>query len=80
MDLDPDPSVAWDQVVAAAIEMRARSSRARPRDVRQDDRGKGLHVVAPLERRISWDDLKAFAKGVGERLVADFRIATRPTL
>jgi bifunctional non-homologous end joining protein LigD len=26
--------------------------------------GKGLHVVAPVERRIGWDDFKAFAKAV----------------
>jgi bifunctional non-homologous end joining protein LigD len=32
--------------------------------------GKGLHVVAPIQRRSSWDEVKAFAHGVCA-LVAD---------
>ena len=33
--------------------------------------GKGLHVVAPFERRQSWDELKAFTKLVVEQMERD---------
>jgi bifunctional non-homologous end joining protein LigD len=35
--------------------------------------GTGLHIVAPIERRTTWDDAKAFARGV-----ADFLVAHKP--
>jgi bifunctional non-homologous end joining protein LigD len=46
---------------------------------------RGLHVIAPLRRGAGWDDARAFADAVGERLAADdpdhlttaFRIAKR---
>jgi bifunctional non-homologous end joining protein LigD len=46
---------------------------------------RGLHVIAPLRRAAGWDDARAFADAVGERLAADdpdhlttaFRIAKR---
>ena len=33
--------------------------------------GKGLHVVVPIVRRGSWDDLKAFAKTFADSLVRE---------
>jgi bifunctional non-homologous end joining protein LigD len=30
--------------------------------------GKGLHLIAPLERRAGWDEVKAFAKGFASTL------------
>jgi bifunctional non-homologous end joining protein LigD len=33
--------------------------------------GKGLHVVAPVERDLGWDDFKAFTKGVVEAMERD---------
>jgi bifunctional non-homologous end joining protein LigD len=33
--------------------------------------GKGLHVVAPIERTVDWDVLKAFAKAVADAVVHD---------
>jgi bifunctional non-homologous end joining protein LigD len=46
---------------------------------------RGLHVIAPLRRAACWDETRAFADAVGERLAADdpehlttaFRIAKR---
>jgi bifunctional non-homologous end joining protein LigD len=31
--------------------------------------GKGLHVVLPLQRAHTWDEVKAFSKGVADHLV-----------
>ena len=33
--------------------------------------GKGIHVVAPLVPRLSWSELKSFARGVAMRLATD---------
>jgi bifunctional non-homologous end joining protein LigD len=32
--------------------------------------GKGLHVVVPIERRSSWEDVKAFSRAIAEQLAA----------
>ncbi|MCO5059778.1 MAG: ATP-dependent DNA ligase, partial [Rhizobiaceae bacterium] len=33
--------------------------------------GKGIHVIAPLQRRAEWPDVKAFARGFAELLARD---------
>jgi bifunctional non-homologous end joining protein LigD len=33
--------------------------------------GKGVHIVVPIQRRHSWDEMKDFTRAVAERLVAD---------
>ena len=42
-----------------------------PSDGARTTGGKGLHVVAPLEPRASFDDARAYAREVAEALVAD---------
>jgi bifunctional non-homologous end joining protein LigD len=70
IDLDPDPSVGWERVVEAALAIRLVLDELGLRCFVKTTGGKGLHVVAPLERRSGWDDVKAFAEGVCA-LVAD---------
>lgn len=63
-DLDPDPSVAWSDVVKAARELRVLLQGFELESFLKTTGGKGLHVVLPIERRISWDDAKDFSHAV----------------
>jgi bifunctional non-homologous end joining protein LigD len=67
-DLDPDEELGFAAVRDAAVEVR---------DVLQSlglasfallTGGKGIHVIAPIARRSSWDDVKTFAHGFANRL------------
>ncbi len=69
-DLDPDPSVAWPDVVVAAKEVRLLLQELGLTSFLKTTGGKGLHIVVPIQRRSSWDEAKAFCKGVAEFLVA----------
>jgi bifunctional non-homologous end joining protein LigD len=69
-DLDPDEGLAWSAIVDGAIALRDRLGELGLESWVKTTGGKGLHVVAPVERRIEWDDFKAFAKGLVEGMEA----------
>ncbi|HEY8515561.1 MAG TPA: non-homologous end-joining DNA ligase [Candidatus Binatia bacterium] len=71
MDIDPDPELPWQIVVETAFELRRRLHDLGLESFVKTTGGKGLHVVAPVARRIGWDDFKAFAKAIADRLAAD---------
>jgi bifunctional non-homologous end joining protein LigD len=70
-DLDPGEGVAWSRVIQGAKEARDRLEALGLKSFLRTTGGKGLHVVAPLARRNTWDELKAFAKGFADRMVHD---------
>ena len=57
-DLDPSPELSWDSVVDAAVELRMRLNDIGLQSFVQTTGGKGLHVIAPLEPQLSWDEHK----------------------
>lgn len=71
MDLDPDAAVGWAEVVRAAVELRGRFEALGLESFVKTTGGKGLHVVVPVERRLEWDDFKAFTRGIAARMVED---------
>ncbi len=68
LDLDPDPELPWATVVKAAQLTRTLLDELGLDALVKTTGGKGLHVVVPLERRHSWDDVKGFAQSVATHL------------
>jgi bifunctional non-homologous end joining protein LigD len=70
-DLDPGDEVEWKAVVEGAREVRQRLDSIGLTSYLRLSGGKGLHVVVPLARRNTWDELKQFAKSVADRMTRD---------
>jgi bifunctional non-homologous end joining protein LigD len=71
MDLDPGDDVAWTAVIAAAGEVRERFRDAGLESFVKTSGGKGLHVVASLEPRAEWDEVKSFTKAIADAMASD---------
>ena len=69
MDLDPDPTVPWKSVIEAAQLVQTLLNELDLQCFVKTTGGKGLHVVLPLRRVHTWDEVKAFSKGVADHLV-----------
>lgn len=70
-DLDPDPSVAFDAVTAAAFRVRGVLDALGLESLPLLSGGKGIHVVVPLVPSHEWPVVKEFAASLAARLVAD---------
>jgi bifunctional non-homologous end joining protein LigD len=73
-DLDPAPDVAFDAVIAAALEVRNRLKSVGLESFCKTTGGKGLHVVTPLsagKQAVEWDVAKNFAHIICARMAHD---------
>ena len=71
-DLAPGDDVSWDEVIAAAQEVRERLRTLwRLESFAKTTGGKGLHVVAPIVPSLDWDEAKAATKKFAESMAAD---------
>jgi bifunctional non-homologous end joining protein LigD len=73
-DLDPAPDVAFDAVIAGAIEIRDRLKATGLESFCKTTGGKGLHVVAPLtagKSAVKWPVAKNFAHIICAQMAED---------
>ncbi|HIG22889.1 DNA ligase D [Henriciella sp.] len=68
LDLDPDEGLDFEDVKSAAFEVRDVLDAAGLQTFALLTGGKGIHVIAPLERRQGWDEVKAAARGLARKL------------
>lgn len=67
-DLDPDPSVKFEAVREAALQLRRILSSIELKSVPLLSGGKGVHVIVPLDRTQDWDTISEFAAGLARGL------------
>jgi bifunctional non-homologous end joining protein LigD len=70
-DLDPGDGLGFDDVAAAAQDVRARLERLGLVGFAKTTGGKGMHVVVPIARRYDWPAVKVFAKATAEAMAAE---------
>ncbi|MEK1931420.1 MAG: DNA ligase D [Pararhizobium sp.] len=78
-DLDPDPSVTFETVKTAAVDLRKTLDDIGLKSLALVSGGKGIHVIVPLSRDSPWEDAKAFAKALSVKIAdqdPDHYIAT----
>jgi bifunctional non-homologous end joining protein LigD len=59
-------------VTQAAVRIRERLDRVGLTSYVKTTGGKGLHVVVPLERRQSWEDMKRFSQRLAHGMATDY--------
>jgi bifunctional non-homologous end joining protein LigD len=67
-DLDPDEELDFPILKSAAVEVRDFLAELGLKTFLKATGGKGLHVVAPLNPKLGWDEVKGFAKAVADAL------------
>lgn len=60
-DLDPGMSLEWKKVIEAAFFVRENLKRINLQSFVKTTGSKGLHIVVPIKRLYSWDNIKVFA-------------------
>ena len=68
-DIDPQEQLPWETVVGGAQTLHTLLGELSLVSFVKSTGGKGLHVVVPITRRHSWNEIKTFAKAVAGLLV-----------
>ena len=64
LDLDPDPSVKWPDIAEAARALRGILQELGLKGFVKTTGGKGLHVIAPIRRTRTVEEVRAFTQAV----------------
>ena len=71
-DIDPDEGLGFEQVRAAATDIRAELDAWGLESYPLVSGGKGIHVIAPLRPSTEWPEVKSFCKTFAQRLADKF--------
>jgi len=71
-DFDPADDVPWAKLVDAVKVLRTLLEKIGLTGFLKTTGGKGLHVVVPIKRTLSWDEAKNFTRAVADLLVRTF--------
>jgi bifunctional non-homologous end joining protein LigD len=71
-DLDPAPDLPWRETVAAAQLLRELLEDMQLISFVKTTGGKGLHLVVPILAEHSWEEARAWARALAERLEASW--------
>ncbi len=79
-DLDPGPGVEWEFVVESALKLRRMLDEEGCKSWPKLTGGKGLHLMVPIDRRITHDQARVYCRRLAQRLaVTDLnRYTTSP--
>jgi bifunctional non-homologous end joining protein LigD len=69
-DLDPDEDLRFADLKKAATEIRDVLASIGLKTFVMATGGKGLHIVAPIQPKYEWPDVKAFTRAIAETLAA----------
>lgn len=69
-DLDPDEELPFAQVAQAALDLRDLLETAGLRSFPMVTGGKGIHIVLPIRRQKSFEEIEPFCSGFARRLAA----------
>jgi bifunctional non-homologous end joining protein LigD len=67
-DIDPDEGLGFEHVRDAATDIAKVLKDLGLKSYPLVSGGKGVHVIAPLVPKLEWPDIKAFCKGIAQRL------------
>ena len=79
-DLDPDPNLAWNEVIRGAKLLRERIEDLGLDVFIKTSGGKGLHLVIPLQRRNTWDEAKQFTQAMASDMARNHRYLCTATM
>lgn len=72
LDLDPDPALPWKAMLEATQLALTLLDELGLKVFLKTSGGKGMHLVVPLTRRASWDEVKAFSRAIVDYLARLF--------
>ena len=67
-DIDPDVDLGFEHVRQAAVDIRDTLGALGLESFPLLSGGKGVHVIAPLKPGLEWPEVKAFCRGVAQKL------------
>lgn len=67
-DLDPDAAVDWPIIPEACLELRDLLKQLGLKSFAKLSGGKGVHVVVPIQRRNTWEEVKTFSHNIAVHL------------